>query len=73
MSESGFCLVRDGRPMATIIVAPPMHAELDAAVRDMVRVVAEMSGAYLPVVEDAGLGVSGARVHLGPTEAAEKL
>ena len=58
-------LVENGKAAATIVVADGSDAIIDAAVQDMVRVIAKMSGAALPVVRDGG--DAGTQVHIGPT------
>jgi len=60
-------VVENGASRATIVLAPDIGPIGTAAVHDLVRVIAVMSGAALPVVRDGGPVAPGAQVHVGQT------
>jgi len=59
-------LVRDGKPLAAIVVADPMGKALKYALQELQAHVKLSTGAELPVVKD-GEAVSGPTLHLGRT------
>jgi len=72
-AEKGIVLVRDGRAIAKIVTAPDIERPFDQGVKmqavcDLVRIVAVMSGAALPVVQDTLIFQDGPQIHLGMTE-----
>jgi len=67
MTTDAITLVQDGRSRATIIVAKDAGPNATAAVGDLVRVIAAMSGAALPVVEDGNARLAGPQIHVGQT------
>ena len=60
-------LTENGRSRATIVTAPDIGPQAMTAVRDMVRVIAEISGAAIPVVDDGNVRETGPQVHIGRT------
>jgi len=72
-AAQGFVIARDGRPVAKIVTAPDIDRPFDQgvrnqAVRDLIRVVAIMSGAPLPAVQDTLAFNDGPQIHIGQTE-----
>ena len=67
MPDKKITLAENGKAAAIIVVADGSDTIIDAAVQDMVRVIAKMSGAALPVVRDGDGGDAGTQVHIGPT------
>ena len=67
MPTKPLTLVENGRAAATVVVADGSDGIVDAAVQDMVRVIAKMSGAALPVVRDGEGSDAGTQIHIGPT------
>jgi len=72
MDNSPISLVEDGLPRAVIVLAPNLGRTAVDAARDMVRVIALMSGAALPLLEDGQAAQTIPQVHIGPTAFAQK-
>src|SRR5258708_932065 len=62
-----FLLVQEGRPVATIVIAASPSANARAASFELQRYVRAMSGAELPIVEDAAVP-SGPLILVEPAE-----
>jgi hypothetical protein len=72
-AQQAFTIALDGQPVAKIVTAPDIDRPFDdgvrnQAVRDLIRVVAVMSGAALPVVQDTLAFNDGPQIHIGQTE-----
>jgi len=62
-------IVQNGKPRAAVILPRESSQILRDAAADLVRVIAKMSGARLPVVSDASRSKMSARILLGASEA----
>ena len=71
MSDAAITLVENGRSCSTIVTAADSGPQVAVAVEDMARVVAEMSGAAIPVVADGSKRKAGPEIHVGATSFAE--
>lgn len=73
MADRQFTIVENAEAKATLVLAPDIGAHADAAVKDMVRVIALMTrdgnagGAVIPVVQDGAVRSAGPQIHIGQT------
>ncbi len=67
MDADSITLVENGCLRAVIVVGADAGRRLQETVRDMVRVIAKMSGAALPVAPDGQTSSEVAQVHIGRT------
>ena len=67
-----FTLVRDAKPVATVVLAAEPSATADFAVRELVEHVRRITGAVLPVVSDQ-VRVAGPRILVGESAASRAL
>jgi len=72
MDDCRITFVEDGSPHAAVVLASELGPGVREAARDMVRVIALMSGAALPVFEDGHAPETIPQVHIGPTAFAQK-
>jgi hypothetical protein len=71
-SASTFCLARDGKPAATIVVAAKPTTAASFAAVELQEHVRTITSATLPIATDA-LKVTGPRILVGESEATKKL
>jgi hypothetical protein len=69
---SQIIIVEEGKPCATVVLAPDVGQPAMEAVNDMVRVIEKMSGARLPIVRDGDESPSGTQIHIGLTSSVKE-